>query len=190
MLEEDITMNYMKEINAFYVWLETNSIPPSAINLWHALMNINNKAGWIAEFEVAKSVIEMKTGLKKDAYYCARKILKEKGRIDYQERGVKAAAFKILPFGPYEIQGNSPAAESRSSDMPTSSPIIANRPSSMPTSSPASTNYLSDIPTGTHNNSKQEKTKPQKTNTSAAEGTNYLDAYQLYFKRQPSAIQI
>ena len=114
-------MNYIKEMNAFYVWLETNSIPPSAINLWHALMNINNKAGWIAEFEVAKSVIEMKTGLKKDAYYGARKILKEKGRIDYQERGVKAAAFKILPFGSYENLGNSPAAESRSSDMPTSS---------------------------------------------------------------------
>jgi DnaD/phage-associated family protein len=183
-------MNYIKEINAFYVWLETNAIPPSAINLWHALMNINNKAGWVDEFEVAKSVIEMKTGLKKDAYYGARKILKEKGRIDYRERGVKAAAFKILSFGSYENSGYS----EMTSDRPTSSQTSTNQPSGIGISVNSNANELSNIPistpTDTQNIIKQEKTKPQKNNSSAAVGSNVQEVYRSCFNRKPSTVQM
>ncbi|USK61307.1 DnaD domain protein [Peribacillus asahii] len=89
-------MNYIREINAFYDWLELNELPKSAVLLWHALMHLNNKSGWQETFTVARSVIEAKTGLKKDAYYKARNQLKQSGLIDFKERGTKATAFKIF----------------------------------------------------------------------------------------------
>lgn len=100
-------MNYIKEINAFYDWLELNSVRPSVVILWHALMHLNNKAGWVPEFTVARSVIEAKTGLKKDAYYTARNQLRQLGRIEFKERGTKATAFRIIPLSS-EKQTTSP----------------------------------------------------------------------------------
>ena len=92
-------MNYLKEINSFYDWLETNSISNSAIVLWHALMHINNRAGWIPEFAVAISTLEVKTGLKKDAILTARNRLQQMGRIKIKTRpGQQSALYSIIPF--------------------------------------------------------------------------------------------
>lgn len=92
-------MNYLKEINSFYDWLETNSISDSAITLWHALMHINNRAGWITEFAVAISTLETKTGLKKGAIVRARLRLQQAGRIDFKSRtGQQSAIYTISPF--------------------------------------------------------------------------------------------
>jgi TRAP-type C4-dicarboxylate transport system permease large subunit len=79
-------MNYIKEVNAFYDWLETNSMAVSSIALWHALMNICNKAGWPREFAVAVLILSAKTGLERRTIYNARNELKQKGRIDFKER--------------------------------------------------------------------------------------------------------
>jgi hypothetical protein len=97
-------VNYIKEINAFYDWLELNELSKSAVLLWHALMHLNNKSGWQESFTVARSVIEAKTGLKKDAYYKARNQLKQAGLIDFKERGTKATVFKIFSFDSSEKQ--------------------------------------------------------------------------------------
>ncbi|ATW24137.1 DnaD domain-containing protein [Candidatus Formimonas warabiya] len=92
-------MNYIKEINAFYDWLETNSISDSCIVLWHALMHICNKAGWVTEFAVAISTLETKTGLKKDAIIRARQRLQQSGRIIFKSRsGQQSALYIIIPF--------------------------------------------------------------------------------------------
>jgi len=92
-------VNYLKEINAFYDWLETNSIPDSAIVLWHALMHICNKAGWVTEFAVAISTLEAKTGLKKGAIIRARQRLQQEGRIDFKSRsGQQSAIYAITAF--------------------------------------------------------------------------------------------
>jgi hypothetical protein len=94
-----MALNYIREINAFYDWLETNSISNSAIVLWHALMHINNKAGWITEFTVAISTLETKTGLKKDAVLRARNRLQQVGRIAFKSRqGQQSAIYSIIPF--------------------------------------------------------------------------------------------
>lgn len=61
-------------------------------------MHLNNKSGWQTSFTVARSVIEAKTGLKKDAYYIARNQLKQSGLIDFKERGTKATIFTIISF--------------------------------------------------------------------------------------------
>ncbi|MED4904096.1 DnaD domain-containing protein [Parageobacillus thermoglucosidasius] len=130
-------MDYEKEIHAFYDWLETNSIPPSAIVLWHALMHISNKAAWATEFAVAKSLLEAKTGLKKDAIYSARNILKQKGRIDFKERGTRATVYRIIPFHESSLSENlseKPTSEYHSSEKPTSNPTSDCNLSEKPTS--------------------------------------------------------
>jgi DnaD/phage-associated family protein len=92
-------MNYIKELNAFYDWLELNELSPSAINLWYALMHINNKAGWAETFTVAESVLCVKTGLTDRTLRKVRNELKQKGRIDFVSRkGGKAPIYKIIPF--------------------------------------------------------------------------------------------
>lgn len=127
-------LDYMKEVNAFYDWLETNTLPSSSIALWHALMTTNNKAGWVEEFAVAKSVIEAKAGLRKDAYYDARNKLKEKGRIEFRTRGTKATIFRIIPF----CLSVYPTSESNLSDIQTSYPIseATSYPTSRATTNP------------------------------------------------------
>jgi hypothetical protein len=101
-------MNYIKETNSFYDWLETNSLSHSAINLWHALMHINNKAGWITEFAVAISTLENKTGLKKDAIIGARHKLQQFKRIDFKSRsGQQSAVYWIIPFESFKTTQNS-----------------------------------------------------------------------------------
>ncbi|RUS42244.1 hypothetical protein [Cohnella sp. AR92] len=92
-------MNYIEEVNAFYDWLETNSVSDSAIVLWHALMHINSKTGWRPEFTVAISTLSTKTGLKKDAIGTARNRLQQAGRIRFTSRsGQQSAIYSIIPF--------------------------------------------------------------------------------------------
>lgn len=92
-------MNYIREINAFYDWLETNTLTDSAINLWHALMHVANKAGWPEEFAVALSTLQSKTGVKKDAVITARLRLQQAGRIKFKSRsGQQSAIYSIVPF--------------------------------------------------------------------------------------------
>lgn len=92
-------MNYIKEINSFYDWLELNSVSDSVITLWHALMHINNKAAWNMEFTVAISTLQVKTSLSKSSIIRARNVLKQLGRIDFRERkGNQSCAYKVIAF--------------------------------------------------------------------------------------------
>ncbi len=89
-------MNYLHEINCFYSWLERNPISSNAIVLWSALMSVNNKAGWIKEFTVSLSSLEMRTNLSKVQIYQARKTLEKQGRIRWKMRGGKSCAIYTL----------------------------------------------------------------------------------------------
>lgn len=90
-------MNYIHEINAFYDWLETNSMSQHAIGLWYALMHINNRAGWQREFAVAISVLQIKTGMSKKTIERARNELAQKGRIIWKSRsGNQSAVYQLV----------------------------------------------------------------------------------------------
>ena len=92
-------MNYILEIKAFYDWLEVNQLSTAGIVLWHALMHIANKTGWQDNFTVAIAVLEIKTGLKKQAIINARNNLKQAGLIEFSSRnGNKSAIYKINSF--------------------------------------------------------------------------------------------
>lgn len=99
-------MNYIKQINAFYDWLETNQLSQSEIVLWHALMHINNKSGWKADFAVAISVLETKTGLTRRTIERARNKLSQSGLIEWKSRrGNKAAIYKLrCLYGNFDVQ--------------------------------------------------------------------------------------
>lgn len=100
----EIRLNYIKELNAFYDWLELNELSSSAINLWYALMHINNKAGWAETFTVAESVLSVKTGLTDRTIRKCRNELKQKGLIDFVSRkGGKPPIYKIISFETGEI---------------------------------------------------------------------------------------
>lgn len=118
--KEGDSLNYLKEINAFYDWLELNSLSTSSIVLWHALMHINNKAGWAKEFTVATSVLSVKTGLSDRTIRNARNELKQKGRIDWKSRsGNKSAIYTIIPLS--EIVSGSTSG--KSSDKGSKNPL-------------------------------------------------------------------
>lgn len=90
-------MNYIKLLNSFYDRLETNSLSTSAIALWHAIVHVNNKAGWPEEFTVAVSVLCVKTGLSERTINNARNDLKMNGLIDFRSRkGNKSAVYKVV----------------------------------------------------------------------------------------------
>jgi hypothetical protein len=91
-------MNYLMEINAFHDWLTTNpTVKSNEINLWYALMNINNSCGWKKEFAAAVSTIIDKTRLSKDSIYRSRNKLIQLGRIKVKERpGNQAALYSIV----------------------------------------------------------------------------------------------
>lgn len=109
-------MNYLRELNAFYDWLETNSMSASCIALWHALMAINNRAGWATEFTVAVSTLETKSGLSKTTVERCRNTLKQKGLIDWRQRkGQQSAVYLmkslVTQFAPhYDAQHASQSA--------------------------------------------------------------------------------
>lgn len=86
-------MNYIKEINAFYDLMEREPLSASAVNLWHTLLHINNKAGWIEEFTVSSTILKLKGGLSDSSFKRARKELEERGFIEWRSRGRNLAPF-------------------------------------------------------------------------------------------------
>lgn len=165
-------MNYIKELNAFYDWLEINELSPSAINLWYALMHINNKAAWAETFTVAESVLCVKTGLTDRTLRKVRNELKQKGRIDFISRkGGRAPIYRIISFLSTENNsGVQKAAEINSAD-------------SAEDSSVGSAGDSSAL-------NKQNETKQNETIISAATRVNYFDTYMQCFSGQPNPIQI
>ncbi|WP_249872443.1 DnaD domain protein [Oceanobacillus saliphilus] len=90
-------MNYIKQVNAFYIHLETNPLSASAANLWHVLMHVNNRTGWRQEFTVAMSVLCCKANLTESTFKRARKELQEKGYIHVKSQGGnRAASYHIV----------------------------------------------------------------------------------------------
>lgn len=115
-------MNYIKLLNSFYDRLETNLLSTSAIALWHALVHVNNKAGWPEEFTVAVSVLCVKTGLSERTINNARNDLKIGGYIDFRSRkGNKSAVYVVRDLSAM-VAGNF-------SDNRTLSAIDADKPS-------------------------------------------------------------
>lgn len=86
----------MAEIKLFYDWLETHPLSPASIVLWHALMFIANRSGWIRELSVPVTVLEMRTGMPRSTIYREREKLRIAGRITFRSQGGRASCVYIL----------------------------------------------------------------------------------------------
>jgi len=148
-------MNYPKEINMFYDWLETNHLPKSAIALWHALMHVNNKANWVDTFAVAISTLEFKTGFRRSELFEARNILAQKGRIEWSQRGGNLSAnYSIIPFCVHNTDANQDAIPDANQD-------------AIPDTNPTQTGTINKLNYTRLNKTKQEekeKIKKEKNN--------------------------
>lgn len=92
-------MDYLKEVNAFYDWLETNPVDASTQTLWSHLMMIANKSGWPEWFAVTNPLLQAKVGISENSLAKHRNHLVQKGRIEYKSQGKKQAGkYKIIPF--------------------------------------------------------------------------------------------
>lgn len=97
-------MDYMREINAFYDWAETNQVSPTGILLWHALMYLANRARWPERLAVPISTLEARTGMKRGAIFKARGKLKQCGLIEFESRdGNQSAVYTMLPICVHQI---------------------------------------------------------------------------------------
>ncbi|WP_332238912.1 DnaD domain protein [Sporolactobacillus sp. KGMB 08714] len=169
-------MNYIKLINAFYDRLETSQLSTSAIALWHALANTNNKAGWLREFAVAVSVLCIKTGLSERTIANARNDLKIKGFIDFRSRkGSKSAIYRLYDLSAmvaYKVSGKSLQATDADNLSGNASDNLSDKPSD---------NVSALVSCET----KQDKTKQQ----TAVSQQHWFDEYYQCFGQQPSPIQ-
>lgn len=92
-------MNYLKEMNAFIDWLETNPLEASTQTLWFHLMAIANKSGWPEWFAVANPLLQAKVGISENSLIKHRNMLIQKGRIEYRNQGKKQAGkYRIIPI--------------------------------------------------------------------------------------------
>src|SRR5690625_4916810 len=106
-------MNYIKEINAFYIWQETNPLTTSAAHLWSVLMHVNNRTRWKKEFTVAASVLCVKSALSESTFRRARKELADKGYIHYKSQGAnRAAVYQMISLVCFEEEECDSAADS------------------------------------------------------------------------------
>ncbi len=90
-------MNYIKEIRAFYELVNVKPLSTGQIALWHALMHINNKAGWSEWFSVPGITLELLTGLSRSAILKNRNALKQVGLIEFKTSGTRAASYRLIP---------------------------------------------------------------------------------------------
>ncbi|WP_143813307.1 hypothetical protein [Parabacteroides provencensis] len=86
----------MAEIKMFYDWLETHSLTPASITLWHGLMFIANRSGWKNPLPISLSVIESRTMIPRASIYRERERLREAGLIDFSTKGGKASCLYTI----------------------------------------------------------------------------------------------
>lgn len=95
-------MNYIKQILAFQDLVEIKGLSAGQIALWHALINVNNKCGWIEWFSVANSKLQIGAGLSESGIRKAREALKQLGIIDFQFQGTHATKYHLTDLTQFE----------------------------------------------------------------------------------------
>ncbi len=89
-------MNYISMINNFWDYATTNPLPTGQVALYFALMHINNKCNWVEWFQAPNQVLSVLTGMSRSGILKARNELKQKGLIDFRERGTKATSYMLI----------------------------------------------------------------------------------------------
>lgn len=101
-MAERIDFDSGEQIEQFYNWIESDiKLSANAISLWHTLLHITIETGKLRWLSIPIIRLERLTGMKRDAIYRARDLLKELNRIEYQPgKGSQAAKYSFVPFMP------------------------------------------------------------------------------------------
>jgi len=105
-------MNYIKQLNVFYDWLQCNRLSASAQLLYHTLLMINNRAGWADWFQRTNQAICGLIGIDEKTLIKARNELKQKGLIDFTAGKKKGdiTKYRLIDLSNYngDYAGNFP----------------------------------------------------------------------------------
>lgn len=88
-------MNYIALINSFWDSATTNPLSTGQVSLYFALLHVCNRSNWTEWFQAPNQVLSVLTGLSRSGILKARNELKQRGLIDFRERGTKATFYRI-----------------------------------------------------------------------------------------------
>lgn len=88
-------MNYISIINAFWDAATTNPLSTGQVSLYMALLHVCNRSNWTEWFQAPNQVLSVLTGLSRSGILKARNELKQRGLLDFRERGTKATLYRI-----------------------------------------------------------------------------------------------
>lgn len=88
-------MNYLSIINAFWDSATTNPLSTGQVSLYMALLHVCNRSNWTEWFQAPNQVLSVLTGLSRSGILKARNELKQRGLLDFRERGTKATLYRI-----------------------------------------------------------------------------------------------
>lgn len=89
-------MNYITLINSFWDSVTINPLSTGQVSLYMALLHIYNRSSWTEWFTASNQVLSVLTGLSRSGILKARNELKQKGLIDFKERGTRATVYKVV----------------------------------------------------------------------------------------------
>ena len=73
----------------------TNPLSTGQVSLYFALLHVCNRSYWTEWFAAPNQVLSVLTGLSRSGILKARNELKQRGLIDFRERGTKATYYKL-----------------------------------------------------------------------------------------------
>ena len=88
-------MNYIALINSFWDSATTNPLSTGQVSLYFALLHVYNRSNWTEWFQAPNQVLSVLTGMSRSGILKARNELKQRGLIDFRERGTKATIYCI-----------------------------------------------------------------------------------------------
>lgn len=88
-------MNYIALINSFWDSATTNPLSTGQVSLYFALLHVCNRSNWTEWFQAPNQVLSVLTGMSRSGILKARNELKQRGLIDFRERGAKATIYCI-----------------------------------------------------------------------------------------------
>lgn len=89
-------MTYIDLINSFWDLATTNPLSTGQVSLYFALLHVCNRSYWTEWFQAPNQVLSVLTGLSRSGIQKARNELKQRGLIDFRERGTKATSYRLV----------------------------------------------------------------------------------------------
>lgn len=126
-------MNYLREINAFRLYLKTNPIPATAQALWYVLMDFHNSCGWERWITIDNLRLQAELMISKPTLNQHRLHLIQAGLLDYQSQQKKknSGKYRLLSFECEEVKTRK---ETGKIILPESLPVLL--PESLPVPCP------------------------------------------------------